>query len=181
MVETSDTPLVRREPATREELAELVPGGTLFAMVDACDSPTVYPRVKKLGDLRAVCAYPPKLSVDRCETAPYLVRVDASVFEWIVAELWQEPWGFFAAAATGLHELRDHFRQFTHAAVPGSGRVLFRYYDPRVLTAYLESSNRSELMSFFGPVRRFVVGGEWGLREVLWQFARPGFGGSAGC
>jgi hypothetical protein len=35
--------------------------------------------------------------------------------------------------------------------------MLFRYYDPRVLSVYLPTCNPEEVTSLFGPVSRFLM------------------------
>jgi len=38
--------------------------------------------------------------------------------------------------------------------------LIFRYYDPRVLRAYLPTCSPAELNTFFGPVTAFITEGE---------------------
>ena len=39
-------------------------------------------------------------------------------------------------------------------------KLLFRYYDPRVLRPYLPSCTPAELQTFFGPIDQYVIEGE---------------------
>jgi hypothetical protein len=55
--------------------------------------------------------------------------------------------------------------------VEAGGTFLFRFYDPRVLRAYLPTCDAGELATVCGPAAMFVVEGERG--EVL-RFPRPG-------
>ncbi len=129
----------------------------LFAVVDACDEPLVPPKVRELGTERAVSLYRGSAEVDYWAIAPYLVRVDAALLEWIATHLWEKPWGFFALADVQLSELRKHFRRFLTVLDPDGERVYFRFYDPRVLPVFLASAGPAERRQFVGPVEKFLL------------------------
>ena len=134
--------------------------GQLFAILDACDEPRVPAKVLELGNERAVSLYRGKAKRDYWAIAPYLVQVDEQVLDWIIDNLWDDPWGFFAFAATDLAVLRKHFRQFLTVKTPDGEELLFRFYDPRVLSDYLETCSGNECKSFFGDVDAFCISGD---------------------
>ena len=136
---------IRREP------------GTLFAVLDACDEPRVPAKVKQLGADRAVSLYRGWAEADYWAIAPYLVHVDEPVLEWVVDNLWTEPWGIFAAAAPDLAALRKHFRRFLKVRGPDGNVLYFRFYDPRVLPLFLSTCNSQEIEQFLGPIHAFWV------------------------
>ena len=39
-------------------------------------------------------------------------------------------------------------------------KVLFRFYDPRVLRVFLPTCTPKEVLEFFGPIKRYVLEGE---------------------
>jgi len=39
-------------------------------------------------------------------------------------------------------------------------KVLFRFYDPRVLRVFLPTCTSKEVLEFFGPITRYVLEGE---------------------
>jgi hypothetical protein len=49
-------------------------------------------------------------------------------------------------------------------------RLIFRYYDPRVLRVYLPTCRPAELETFFGPIDAFLTEGE-GSGEMV-EFRR---------
>jgi hypothetical protein len=53
-------------------------------------------------------------------------------------------------------------------------RMIFRYYDPRVLRVYLPTCWPAELETFFGPVSAYLAEGEDG-REII-EFRNAGNG-----
>jgi len=154
------------KPTSVDELRELAVGGRLYAVIDACDAPAVPGKVTELGEERAACLYSGKSKETYWAIAPYLVKVDEELLDWIVATLWREPWGIFAAADSDLESMREHFRRFIVVRSPDGEPLYFRYYDPRVLKTFLESCTPSELEEFFGPIVVLVVAGEWKGEEL---------------
>jgi hypothetical protein len=111
--------------------------------------------MKELGPERAVSLYRGTAEERYSMIAPYLIHVDAPVFDWIATDLWKSPWGIFVYSNTGLDPLRAHFRHFLTVKGTDQKKHLFRFYDPRVLPKFLEGCNDQETTQFFGPVRGF--------------------------
>jgi hypothetical protein len=131
--------------------------GTLFAILDACDEPRVPEKAKELGEDRAVSLYRGWAEQDYWAIAPYLVQVDETMLKWIVENLWNDPWGVFATTSVGLDALRTHFRRFLKIRSPDGQELYFRFYDPRVLLSFVESSNENDVAGFFGPIEAFYA------------------------
>ena len=131
--------------------------GTVYAILDACDEPRVPVKVKELGPERAVCLYRGSAEEEYWAVAPYLVVVDEELLDWIIETLWNDPWGVFAVAETDLVQMRKHFRRFLIVQHPDERQVYFRYYDPRLLSSFLNTCTEEEVGQFFGPVVRFVA------------------------
>ena len=51
----------------------------------------------------------------------------------------------------------------------------FRFYDPRVLRAFLPTCSPSQLTDFFGPVRAMIVESEGGEELQVIQWGRAGW------
>ncbi len=140
--------------------------GSLYAILDSCDEPRVPDMANQLGD-RAVSLYRGTAEKDYWAIAPYLAVVDEPLLDWIVENLWEDPWGIFAVAETDLASLRTHFRRFLKVEDPDGKELLFRFYDPRVLPAFLTTCIESEAEHFFGPNELFCVKDrEGGLRAI---------------
>jgi len=71
-----------------------------------------------------------------------------------------------------MEELRRHFRGFLRVRDEAGRRLIFRYYDPRVLRPYLSTCWPKELDTVFGPVDCYLTEGE-DAREVM-EFRRQG-------
>jgi hypothetical protein len=127
--------------------------GGLYAVVDACDAPSVPSRAQELGDQRAVSLYKGRAEQEMWAIAPYLIAVDGVTYDWITSDLWGTPWGFLVIANDSLETLRHHFRKFLTVKTPAGEEWYFRFYDPRVLRKYLDSCTPTERAEFFGPAR----------------------------
>jgi hypothetical protein len=149
--------LLRRTEHTVREAREWAESGELYAILDACDAPLVVEKVKELGEERAVSLYRGTAEEEFESIAPYLVVVDAAVFDWIVETLWPEPWGVFVRATSTLDQLRTHFRKFLLVEGPEGEEWYFRFYDPRVLGTYLDTCTADEVVDFWGPISQFGI------------------------
>jgi hypothetical protein len=142
-----------------QDLRRMAADGRLFAVLDACDEPTVPPKVAELGPEKAMSLFKGDAEHRQWSVAPYLALVDEKLLEWIVTALWAKPWGVFAVSEADLESLRKHFRRFLIVQDPEGETMYFRYYDPRILAAFLPPCTKDELRTFFGPVKAFATGG----------------------
>lgn len=161
----ASNPLLQTRTASLDELRELAAAGRLYAVIDACDTPAVPMKAAELGEERAVSLYRGSAEEMYWAIAPYLFAVDEALLDWIVAELWTEPWGIFAVTDADLEAVRRHFRRFLLVQSPEGEQWYFRFYDPRVLPTFLESANSSQTAELFGLV------GYFGVRDGSGQIA----------
>jgi Domain of unknown function (DUF4123) len=84
---------------------------------------------------------------------------------------WGNAWGVFFSSSAQLETLRKHFRMFLRVTDEAGRRLLFRFYDPRVLSIYLPTCNNEELTTIFGPIDRFVVEKGEGAEAVEYRFS----------
>lgn len=150
-------PVVKTRLATLAEVRKPASEGRLYAILDCCDAPVAYAKVREMDESQAVCLYRGKLKPDVLAEAPYLVRATPDLVDWIQKTVWKTPWGIFVVANTELRSLRKHFRRFFTVADDKGDAVYFRYYDPRVLSVYLPTCIDEELRFFLGPVLAFGV------------------------
>jgi hypothetical protein len=149
-------------------LSKWIDGGLrLYALLDACDEGRILTKIAGLGD-RAVSLYRGKAEQDFFAVAPYIASADSELVSWITSELSGTPWGYFVAVPNGcdLAAIRKHFRKFLMVVGPDGKELYFRFYDPRIIRTFLESSSESELAEFFGPIVRFVTLGD-GVLQVI--------------
>lgn len=150
---------VKEEATTLDQLRRFAAGGYLFALMDATDQILVPHKAKELGPAKAVSLFSGTAKEQYWQVAPYLFHVDPALLDWTIAKLWKEPWGIFAITKAGFEDLRVHFKKFLLAQLPDGKVWYFRYYDPRILKAYLPVCDPWELQKFFGPIRAFAIAG----------------------
>ncbi len=95
-------------------------------------------------------------------TSPYLVELDPEeeFTRYLLRNGWDHNWGIFFRSDADMQKVRRHFRDLLTVR-DDKGRILmFRYYDPRVLRAYLPTCLPGELRQLFGPVDMFIVPGD---------------------
>ena len=145
-------------PPEEDELHAAALTGRLFALLDACDVPGLAPKMWELGEGRAVSLYSGSAEEDYWSFAPYLAACDSELIDWIVAQLWTDPWGLFILSDGPLEALRKHFKRFLMVDDPAGQPMYFRFYDPRVLGKFLPTCSAKELGLLFGEVESFVFG-----------------------
>ena len=136
------------------------PGKRVFAIFDGASVPELMDALERWQP-KLECLYPGKLEPDMAEVAPYLVELvpGSPVAEWSLTG-WGQHWGVFVHSELSALKLSQHFYRFIEVISPENKRLLFRYYDPRVLRSYLPTCTGEDLTRFFGPVQALLAEGE---------------------
>jgi len=97
--------------------------------------------------------------------APWLFSFAAgSEFaQWVVQEGRRNGWGILFASDVEPVRLYKHLRRFLIVQTDEGREMYFRYYDPRVLRAFLPTCDQVQLKEFFGPITAFLAEDENGL------------------
>lgn len=130
----------------------------VYAVLDGASVEELRPKLYEL-EPEYECLYRGELEPDMAEVAPYLVRLEPETefADWLVEEGWGRHWGVYAVTDADLRDAHKHFRSFLTVYDPAGKPLLFRYYDPRVLRAYLPTCNAEELRTIFGPVSCYLL------------------------
>ena len=145
----------------------------VWAILDGARDKAIFPAVQRAA-LQKSCLYAGKLPRELEAVAPYLVRLEKGneFTNLILDKGWGESWGVFLRSRSDLKKLRHHLRGFLRVRDESGRRLIFRYYDPRVLRVYLPTCLPDELNTFFGPIDYFVM--EADIRTTALEF---GFNG----
>jgi hypothetical protein len=73
----------------------------------------------------------------------------------LIAEGWGRAWGIYLASSSTLLGVRRHLRTLLRVRLDDGRKCYFRYYDPRVLRAFLPTCTSEQLRQIFGPITRF--------------------------
>ena len=106
-----------------------------------------------------ICLFPGDLEPDMAYVAPYLVHLkpETPFTDWVLEQGWGKHWGIFALSRNNIRVMRQHFSTFIIVYDTLGTPLRFRYYDPRVLRAYLPTCNANDVNVLFGPVSEYVV------------------------
>jgi len=103
------------------------------------------------------CLYHGDIAPELELVAPYLVQLeyDDRYSQQLIERAWGNSWGVFLKCGASVGSIRRHLRKLLSVRGPKGEILLFRYYDPRVLRAYLPTCRPEELETVFGPIDRF--------------------------
>ena len=136
------------------------PATNVYAVLDGASMEQL-PQLLWEHEPENICLYRGELEPDMAATAPYLVKLEYDhPFTKLVCEKgWGNHWGIFAVtpADVDIRVLRQHFRKFLMVYNPDGKLIYFRYYDPRVLRAYLPTCNSEEIKTVFGRINFYVL------------------------
>ncbi|CAM2064451.1 DUF4123 domain-containing protein [Sulfidibacter corallicola] len=159
-----ENPLLENPLVELAAVTDLAEAGRLYAVLDCCQAPHVYQYIQqRRGEKR--CLLGNKNEVGLWAHSPWLVPADTDLVTWVRSNLWQEPWGIFLASEQPFAVV---FKQLFSSGVVRSteGRKMyFRYWDPRVLPAFLHAADIHELKWFLADHIGVAVGyAKWDLR-----------------
>jgi hypothetical protein len=143
---------------------------SVWAILDCARDPKIYLALLE-SKLEFRCLYSGKLPRELEMAAPHLVELSPTnrlIGRWL-DEGWGQAWGVFMKIDDAAN-LRHHLRKFLQVQDEDGRRLVFRYYDPRVLRAYLPTCTPDELLQIFGPIRSFIVENAGG--ESCLEFSR---------
>ena len=162
--------------AQREQVASrLWPAGPasprgVWAVLDGARDARVHLALIE-SRLESLCLYSGSVPRALEQNAPHLVQLlpGHRLTERLLGDAWGQSWGVLLTIDDAAN-LRHHLRKLLRVTAPGGRALLFRFYDPRVLRAYLPTCTPDELAQVFGPIASFCVEGEGGA--TLIEFAR---------
>ena len=131
--------------------------GGVWAVIDCARDPAIYGAlIESRLEFRSLYSgtVPRALEMN----APQLVELlpGHRLTDRLLGPAWGQAWCIFLRIDDAAN-LRHHLRKFLKVRDEQGRRLLFRYYDPRVLRAYLPTCTPDELAQVFGPIHSFVM------------------------
>jgi hypothetical protein len=141
-----------------------------WMIVDAARDRRLYGLVLDCFYSRHTCLFAGALTPEIQVVAPYLLQLecDDPKTNRLIRYAWGNNWGVFLHCDTRLETLKRHLRTLLTVRDERGNRLLFRYYDPRVLRIYLPTCTTEELKTIFGPIDCFSMEEE--LPDTLLEF-----------
>jgi hypothetical protein len=120
------------------------------------------------------CLYSGDISHELEAAAPHLVQLEYEDKETraLIQRAWGKSWGIFLRCESRMERLRRHLRTFLIVNSWKGQRLLFRYYDPRILRVYLPTCATGELQTVYGPIKQFWTEDESGASLLEFDFNR---------
>lgn len=148
-------------------------GKPIYAILDSARDPRILPLLR-LSDCEFKILYSGNMAESMSEYAPYLVSLPPGtpLLKKLLDEGWGQSWGYFFACNDDFSAIRRHFRRLLAVRMPNGKQVLFRFYDPRVLRAFLPTAISDEIDQFFGNISALYLEAE--NPKVLLTYTRSG-------
>ncbi len=133
----------------------------VYAALDGASVPDLPIKLHEMRP-RHVCLYRGELEPDLAWVAPYLVQLmpETAFTDWLLTEGWGKHWGIFAHSMMKMPEMRKHFRSLLTVHDEKGSPMLFRFYDPRVLSWFLPTCKSDELEKVFGKTTKYFTENE---------------------
>jgi hypothetical protein len=132
-----------------------------FMIVDGASVPDL---IDRLYDDEAAfsCLLSGELEPDMQEVAPYLVELrDGDLFsDWALANGFGGHWGIGLRSSLSRAQLLRRFRQLLFVRDPQGEPLYFRFYDPRVLRAFLPTCQGQEIWPWLDNIDCYLIEGE---------------------
>jgi hypothetical protein len=142
----------------------------LFAILDAARNKRVLDLLSK-SEEQYQSLYEGQQGEDLANFAPYLVRFskESKFLITLIREGWGKSWGVYLTCDKPFEEVRKHFRHFLLVQTEDGKELYFRFYDPRVLCAFIPSSTPREVAEFFGPISSYLAEGDDGQKHCVFR------------
>lgn len=143
-----------------------------YVLLDAAQAPSAVEAAHDAG-LGTTCLYTGGFGRQLEGAAPHLATFDPSArFAGWLHGHWEGSHGVLLQSAAPHEALRRHLKKFLLVKSPEGRTLRFRFYDPRVLRAFLPVCSSTELTEFFGPVVCYMGAGRPGPSLTAFSLAR---------
>ncbi len=133
------------------------PGTTVWALLDGARDDRIFPLLRDSG-LDHLSLYSGTLPRALRFASPYMIELSPaySATRHLLDASFGNAWGIFVKLADPAY-LRPHLRKLLRVQDDSRRTLLFRYYDPRVLRAFLPTCDSTQLPEVFGPLSCFYA------------------------
>ena len=123
----------------------------MYAVLDCARDPSIHDLMSRSYREKG-CLFAGTLDPELERAAPFLLELQPgdSVTDQLLLRGWHEAWGILIRSESSFRSVRRHLRTLLRVRTEDGRFLLFRFYDPRVLNAYLPTCTRSELELVFG-------------------------------
>ncbi|NUQ73419.1 MAG: DUF4123 domain-containing protein [Polyangiaceae bacterium] len=167
-LEDDDAPMETQEEVEAKERALVALLGRaaekkLYAVVDPAREERLLVLLRESVD-RSQSLYEGVEGLAMAEVAPYLVAIEpnSALLAHLIMEGWSKRWAIYVVSDDSFIEVRRHFRRILMVEDENGQPLYFRFYDPRVLGAFLPTCTDQQRGAVFGDIEAFVIEGPRG-------------------
>jgi hypothetical protein len=138
--------LLQRADRIEELLFGAHPGSQVFALLDAARDTGVLDLLAH-SDTPYACLYKGQAAETYRAYAPYLLQLrrNSRTLERLLLNAWGAGIGYYFGSSQPPESVHTHLRKFLFVELADRRKAYFRFYDPRVMRAYLPTCNGQEL------------------------------------
>jgi hypothetical protein len=167
-LDDEDAPMETQEELEAKEralvaLLERAGEQKLYAVVDPAREERLLVLLRESVD-RSQSLYEGVEGLAMAEVAPYVVFIapNSTLLAHLIMEGWTKRWGIYVVSDDSFAEVRRHFRRILMVEDENGQALYFRFYDPRVLAAFLPTCTDQQRGAVFGDIEAFLVEGPRG-------------------
>jgi len=133
----------------------------VYAILDGARNRKIQPMLKSYG-VKHYCLFDYELDYSLTLAAPYMMRLeeDSDFTRDLIQQAWGNSWGIFAIAptTTSLIRVRFNCKDIFFVRSEQGQKMLFRFYDPRVMRVFLPACTKQEsLADAFEHISHYVM------------------------
>ena len=134
-----------------------------FVVLDGAIGPAVRDLLNQAGVFYQ-SLYEGEKATELAPFGPYLAEIQkgSKLMPFLIKVGWGKSWGCFLSTQMGFLDTRKHLRHFLMVDIEGGQRVIFRFYDPRVMKVFIPTCNTEQRKEFFGKIQHIFVESETG-------------------
>jgi hypothetical protein len=150
------------------------PRSDIWAIIDTARDRKAYWTLAN-SHLNYSCLFAGDLPLALEQAAPYLVQLDYddAYTDYLAANLGNSL-GVFLQCDAAMKTVRHHLRKLLTVRDPRGAKLLFRFYDPRVLRVFLPTCDSSELAQMYGPIKTYWAEDTFPNKIVEFRNSRKG-------
>lgn len=132
-----------------------------FVLLDGAISPAVRDLLNQAGVFYQ-SLYEGEQAADLASFGPYLAEIQkgGKLMPFLIKVGWGKSWGVFLSTQMGFVDTRKQLRRFLIVDTEDGQRLLFRFYDPRVMRVFIPTCTAKQRREFFGQIEYFYLEGD---------------------
>ena len=134
------------------------PDYKVYAVIDGASCPELRYKIYDWEPI-SECLWSGHLEPDVEETAPYLALLqhDHPFTDWLIQNGWGRHWNIFITSTADFRSFRTQMKKLQLVRSPEGKTLLFRFYDPRVLSIFLPTCDGEQLEEMFEEVNDYFI------------------------